>query len=55
MHFTEYNCNHRDYFKLLDPIKEDLKKVDISKLITYGKKDAEGKKLYLLVSLSHRS
>lgn len=43
MHFTEYNCNHRNYFKLLDPIKEDLKNIDISKLITYGKVDIDGK------------
>lgn len=45
MNFTEYNCDRRehDYFKLLDPIKKDLKNIDISKLITYGKVDIDGK------------
>mgnify|MGYP000859955260 CR=1 FL=1 len=45
MNFTEYNCDRRehDYFKLLDPIKKDLKNIDISKLITYGKVGIDGK------------
>ena len=45
MNFTEYNCDRRehDYFKILDPIKEDLNNIDISKLIAYGKVDIDGK------------